>query len=247
MNYAGFDRSLWTPRTNSQHRRDVKAIRKATSKTEQEKLESQLGCRYSVLLKLPYFDPPKMLAIDPMHNMFLGTAKHQLSIWRECSLLSRDDFKEIQNFVDSVYVPSDIGRIPRKIESGFAGFTADQFKNLVGIYSIPALYGILPPQHFECWRHFVLASRILCKQNLTKQDIILMDALLLQFCNKTQQLYGDTSITPNMRLHGHLKEVINDFGSVYEFWLFSFERYNGILGNQPHNNVSLNLSSFGVF
>ena len=117
MNYAGFDRSLWTPRTNSQHRRDVKAIRKATSKTEQEKLESQLGCRYSVLLKLPYFDPPKMLAIDPMHNMFLGTAKHQLSIWRECNLLSRDDFKEIQNFVDSVYVPSDIGRIPRKIES----------------------------------------------------------------------------------------------------------------------------------
>jgi len=25
---------------------------------------------------LPYFDPPTMLVIDPMHNLFLGLAKH---------------------------------------------------------------------------------------------------------------------------------------------------------------------------
>ena len=27
-----------------------------------------------------------------------------------------------------------------------------------------------------------------------------------------------------------------DYGPVYSFWLFSFERYNGILGHQPTNN-----------
>ena len=37
-------------------------------------------------------------------------------------------------------------------------------------------------------------------------------------------------------MHAHLKEDILNFGPVYEYWLFSFERYNGILGNQPTNN-----------
>ena len=33
--------------------------------------------------------------------------------------------------------------------------------------------------------------------------------------------------------------MLEDFGPVYAFWLFAFERYNGILGNQPNNNRSL--------
>ena len=37
------------------------------------------GCRYSVLLSLPYFNPIRMLAIDPMHTLFLCVAKHFLS------------------------------------------------------------------------------------------------------------------------------------------------------------------------
>ena len=40
-------------------------------------------------------------------------------------------------------------------------------------------------------------------------------------------------------MHGHLKEVLLDFGPVQEFGLFSFERYNGLLGKQPTNNRSI--------
>ena len=227
---------LWTPRTNDKHRKDVKAILRGTSKSSKAEIESKFGCRYTVLLQLPYFNPPQMLAIDPMHNLFLGTAKHILSIWLEHEYISRNDFKSIQCFVDGTEVPADVGRIPRKIETGFAGFTADQFKNWVTIYSVPSLYGHLPSEHLECWRRFVLACRILCKHNLSNDDVVLADTLLLQFSKKAQHLYGESAITPNMHMHDHLKEVILDFGPVYEFWLFSFERYNGILGSQPNNN-----------
>ena len=55
----------------SRHRSDVKTIKVCTTKTEMEKLESQLGCRYSVSLDLLYFCPIEMLLIDPMHNLFL--------------------------------------------------------------------------------------------------------------------------------------------------------------------------------
>ncbi len=42
--------------------------------------------------------------------------------------------------------------------------------------------------------------------------------------------------TINMHLHGHLTECIRDFGPVYSFWCFAFERMNGILGNYHTNN-----------
>ena len=52
--------------------------------TDQERMESELGCRYSALLQLPYFNPVKMLAIDPMHNLFLGRAKTMVrKVWIE--------------------------------------------------------------------------------------------------------------------------------------------------------------------
>lgn len=62
------------------------------------------------------------------------------------------------------------------------------------------------------------------------------DALLLQFCRRTERLFGKESITPNMHMHCHLHDCIKDFGPLHGFWCYAFERYNGILGNMPNNN-----------
>ena len=149
--YSGFDQSLWSKRTIDDHRQRIKQISQADTKQNRRELESSLGCRYSSLLQLPYFNPITMHIIDPMHNLFLGTAKKMLEVWQDHELLLKCQLLEIQNLVDTKNVPSDIGRIPHKIGSGFAGFTADHFKNWVFIYSIPTLFGILPTEHLECW------------------------------------------------------------------------------------------------
>ena len=239
MCYSGFDRSLWTPRTNHSHRRDVKVVQGCNTKTGRSQKESELGCRYSILLELPYFDPPRMLALDPMHNLFLGTGKHMINIWRDRGLICDGHLDGIQKFVNGMKVPCDIGRIPRKIESGFSGFKADQFKSWITLFSIPALFDILPAEHLECWRHYVLACRILCQNKISMVELDLADALLMQFCRRVERMYGSDIISPNMHMHGHLKESVLDFGPVQEFWLFSFERYNGILGKQPNNNKDI--------
>ena len=105
------------------------------------------------------------------------------------------------------------------------------------------MYSISDKDKLECWRHFVLACRLLCKRSLTQSDVSLADALLLQFCCRVQQpdMFGKKAITPNMHMHCHLKSVILDFGPLYAFWLFSYERYNGILGNQPSSNQSIEI------
>ena len=77
-------------------------------------------------------------------------------------LLNDSQFTRIQDRTDKILVTPDIGRIPLKIQSEFSSFTAEQFKNWVNHFSIIVLRDLLPSDHLECWRHFVLASRILC-------------------------------------------------------------------------------------
>ena len=45
----------------------------------------------------------------------------------------------------------------------------------------------------------------------------------------------------------HLSECIHDYGPVYTFWCFSFERYNGILGAYQHNNRAIPIQMMRKF
>ena len=79
-----------------------------------------------------------------------------------------------------------------------------------------------------------------CKnRKLSLVNIKLADALLLQFCKRSEHVYGADIITRNMHLHCHLKDCILDYGPLHGFWLFAFERYNGLLGQLPNNNHSI--------
>ena len=40
----------------------------------------------------------------------------------------------------------------------------------------------------------------------------------------------------NMHLHLHLSECVRDYGPVYAFWCFPYERMNSILGSYHMNN-----------
>ena len=135
-NCSGFNREKWLARTGQSHRESTECLLCCHTKTERATVESMLGVHYTVLLKLPYFDGPRMLVVDPMHNPFLGTAKHFLkAVWIDLGIVDSKQFSVIQSRVDKAVVPSDIGRIPHKIDSGFSSFTADQFKNWVIYFS----------------------------------------------------------------------------------------------------------------
>ena len=161
---SGFNRDSWPLRSNSSHRAVIAEIKAAKTVSDHDQLESKYGCRYSVLLELPYFDPTRMCLFDPMHNLYNGTSKHVTkNIWMDGILTSDKVLQNIQYRMDAMHVPPDIGRIPRKIEASFFGFTTEQYKNWVNLYSIPCLHGMLSDDHIECWLRFVLASQILSK------------------------------------------------------------------------------------
>jgi len=70
--YSGFDRSTWEKRNTEDHRKEMDEIRKCTTKSQKESLESKYGTRYSVLTRLEYYDSIRMAIVDPMHNLFSG-------------------------------------------------------------------------------------------------------------------------------------------------------------------------------
>ena len=229
--YSGFDRDNWSMRDCQSHRKQAMEHKSACTATE---------VRFSVLLELPYFDPVRMCIVDPMHNLLLGTARHMVSVWKEKKLLPLTTLSKIQEHVDNFVTPEDIGRVPTKISSGFSGFTAEQWKNWTIIFSLYSLKDFLTFQDFNCWQLFVKACHFLCRRQISLSQLQEADRILMEFLAAFEQRYGKDFCNINLHMH-HLMSCILDYGPVYSFWLFSFERMNGILGSFQTNNLDISV------
>ena len=143
IDYSGFDRNSWPPRTAKEHRSVGTKIRRAETLAEVERIQSEKGYHYAALLNLPYLDVSRMLIVDPMHNLFLGSSKRMIKkVWIAQQLISESDLDTIQSRITGSVVPPDIGRIPLKIKSGFADLNADELKNWVIYFSVFSLKDI---------------------------------------------------------------------------------------------------------
>ncbi|GET66370.1 hypothetical protein GLOIN_2v1883106 [Rhizophagus irregularis DAOM 181602=DAOM 197198] len=173
--------------------------------------------------------------MEDMENWFItrDSTKHRRNAlaWRSCNstnsrknfvsekgidegVLTPNDLKKIQEKMNQFKIPADLGRIPGNIErgEGFSNYTADQWRIFFMIYATTSF-------------------RIL--------EIELMEEAherLIKIIKLIEVHYGRVKITPNLHLSLHLCDCSNDFGPLYAFWCFSFERMNGILGSLPTSN-----------
>ena len=177
----------------------------------------------------------------------MGAAKHVVEVWLESMMLNANDLQKVQEKVDSLRVPSELGRILTKISKMFSGFTAKQWKNWVTVLLLFALFKYLPERDYRCLAYLVNACCLLCTTLINIKDVGTAHDHLLQFCKEFQTNYGKDCIKPNMHLHRHLADCMLDYGPVYSFWLYSFERYNGILWKYPTNNKSIELQMMRKF
>ena len=240
--FSGYERSTWTLRNDAEFKTKCKTVfTKENCKTQTDKTawEAKLGGRYSVLMDLPYFKPIQYSVIDPMHNLFLGTGKHMLQVWLESDILTKKSLAVLGKRMHSFVIPDGIGRLPTNIEGAFIGFTADQWKNWIIIFSPILLRGLIGNEHWRCWMLFVTACSIFTSRILRLTYAKEADDRILSFCKSYLHLYSKKSCTMNMHLHLHLLQCILDYGSTSGFWLYAFERYNGLLGSFHTNSKSV--------
>lgn len=239
VDYSGFNRAEFIGRNVISHRENCRRILNECTKTKIRRKEAKFGVRYSVLLQLPYFDPVRYTVIDIMHNMLLGTGKHMFKVWLKLEILNVRNLHEIEKISSLMCTPHSMGRLPVNILSNYGGFKAAQWQAWITVYSPVVLKGIIPDNHLQCWLIFVRACCILTQRIVQRSDIITADLLLLNFCQKFEQLYGKENCTPNIHLHNHIKDCLMDYGPSHAFWCFSFERYNGLLGSFHTNQKAI--------
>ena len=58
-----------------------------------------------------------------------------MKVWRNLDIITLDHLSIMQEKVDNMIPPPKVGGIPRKIQSGFVAFTADEWKNWIILYS----------------------------------------------------------------------------------------------------------------
>ena len=61
--------------------------------------------------------------VDPIHNLFLDTARHMCKIWLNNGLLTNTEVNEIEQKVKKVNISSDSGRLPHRFGFNWRKFT----------------------------------------------------------------------------------------------------------------------------
>jgi hypothetical protein len=83
------------------------------------------GYRYNPFVNLTYFDSVRFHVIDAMHSLLLGSGKHLLMTMKRQGLFGKPDYIRMQNFVDQIKCPREVGAVPGRLES-MSHLKADQ-------------------------------------------------------------------------------------------------------------------------
>ena len=101
---SGFDRDSWPKRIHTQHCEQSYKAMEANTKDVKASIEKEFGVRYSVLFELPYYDAIRFSTIDTMHNLFLETAKHVMTLWKDRGIITKDHFKKMQERIEQINI-----------------------------------------------------------------------------------------------------------------------------------------------
>jgi hypothetical protein len=69
--------------------------------------------------------------IDAMHSLLLGSGKHLLATMTKYGIFAGLDFELMQQYMDTVACPREVGAVPRRIASKMAFLKADQVTKCV--------------------------------------------------------------------------------------------------------------------
>src|SRR5215216_8106541 len=169
-----------------------------------------------------------------MHCLFLGIARWIVKrIWIDGGILTSNALKKIQKKMNEFQISSDLGRIPGKIHEGegFSNLTADQWRIFFTVYATVSLWEHLPAVDKKILTHFVRICLILVSRIIESDLVLEAHRRLIEIAKLIEVNHGRNKITPNIHLSLHLYDCSFDYGPLYAFWYFSFERINGILGN----------------
>ena len=98
------------------------------------------------------------------------------------------------------------------------------------IYSMTILWDMLDNDDRKILGHFVQACSLLVTRFITEGDLKEAQERLRDMTYLIENKYGPKFIISNIHLALHISNCCRDYGPIYSFWLFFFERLNGYIG-----------------
>jgi hypothetical protein len=98
------------------------------------------------------------------------------------------------------------------------------------IYSTTILWNMLDNNDRKILGYFVRACNILVARFITKDNLEEAHERLKDMAHLIEITYGPEFITSNIHLALHIPNCCHNYGSIYSFWLFPYERLNGYMG-----------------
>src|SRR5579864_1870192 len=92
------------------------------------------------------------------------------------------------------------------------------------------MWDLLAEPDRKILENFVRAYSLLVCQIIDYNTLNEAHECLLKVARLIEENYGSEMITPNLHLCLHIADCYQNYGPLYSFWYFSFERMNGILG-----------------
>ena len=232
----GDSNGVFLHRTRQEHMDYGKQWRKADTPAERKAISKNTGFRWTPLLLLEYFDPSRMLVLDPLHNIWEGLFKDLLKQFVKTTdtgtgvkKLSEKILDEFEREVSNARFPRSMGPVLGKIGHKMSRFTAHELKNMLNTFFGWLVDGSVSEDQYQLVQHLHVASRIADERVVTDASIQELEDHLHAYCNLYAKVYGGGALKPNHHYSRHLSGFMRDYGPTCAFWLFAFERYNGIM------------------
>jgi len=203
------------------------------------------GPTYTWLMKLSSYDIITGTVIDYMHCTLLGVMKQLMSLWfgtehnKEKYYISRH-ISVVDQRLKEIKLPSIISRKPRAISEHFKYFKASELRSFLLYYSLPVLFGILPPEYWDHFALFSISIHILVQPSISEYQVQCCQKMLNRFCKYYKDMYSERYMSANVHLLLHLLDTVRELGPLWVYSCFHFEGLNEILKNLVHGTQQVN-------
>ncbi|KAG1888658.1 hypothetical protein F4604DRAFT_1877216 [Suillus subluteus] len=209
---------------------------KDATQARQDAILKDFGVRWSILNLISGWLPSKKSVLDFMHAIFLGIISHLfIRVLFGGYMFSgigginspRRRFEEI---INAVRWPSHITQLPKNLGKNQSLKKADEWRRLLTITPV-VLFNLT--FHCNC-RSLYQTILLLCtgvlilsSHTISMSQARVGQSFILRYCLESLQLR--IPLTINHHASMHISKMIQKVGPVYAWWLFAFERFNGML------------------
>lgn len=226
------------------HESIIKAVKTLSTKRSRKVMSIEGVTEIPAMLLFDGFDLSCGFSIDYMHNALIGIMGMLLDFWMGTHRLSKNSqfFKpmtpENRTLLDTRLLAlkpfEKITRKPKTLKDR-KFFKASEYRNLLLYYLPLCLEGLLDQKLLNHFKLLSGAIYILLKPEISTENLLAADRMLVSFADEFEELYGAEAVTMNIHNLRHYRESVENSGPLWASSVFGFESNIGVLCKASKN------------